>query len=90
MKSNWQQIPGERKSAILEQWLQSALALFPEKMASGTPTGEALLEGMSMVLDNFDGNGESCGEGINSIARILPSSRCAPLLLFRFSLSWGS
>ncbi|HCD35675.1 hypothetical protein EKD00_03180 [Chlorobium phaeovibrioides] len=70
MKSNWQQIPGERKSAILEQWLQSALALFPEKMASGTPTGEALLEGMSMVLDNFDGNGESCGEGINSIARI--------------------
>jgi len=36
MKSNWQQIISERKSAILERWLQSALALFPETMASGT------------------------------------------------------
>jgi len=25
---------------------------------------------MSMVLDNFEGNPESCGEGIHSIARI--------------------
>lgn len=71
MSNLWQQTIDRQREQLLNRWLESGLALFSDRMAAQSPTGEALAQAMAMVLDHFLQGGEERREGIDRIARIL-------------------
>ena len=71
MSKTWERVIQENRKDILQRWHERGLGLFAEKMSAGTPVGEALADGMGMILDGFGDGGETCREGVNRLARIL-------------------
>jgi len=58
------------KNAILHQWLDSALALFPERMGSTTPVSEVFLEAFEKVLSVLGDRDNDCRVALDDITRI--------------------
>jgi len=74
------------KKAILKQWLDSALALFPEKMAYSTPVAMVLSEALEAILSGIGKGEDDCKKALDDVTRILavqniPPSRALSIFL---------
>ncbi len=70
MTTTWERLIRENRSGILQRWHTGVLDLFSDKIAPGTPIGEALADAMGMILDGF-ASGDDAAEGVRRVARIL-------------------
>ena len=85
MRTAWGELIKENREKILDRWIEKGLSMFPEKIGMGTPIGESLSEGLSMMLDGIEENSKSFIGAVNQIARILAVQPIPPskgLLLF--------
>ncbi len=71
MKTRWLQLLDAHRETILQQWLDSALGLFPEKMGYATPVAMELSRALELILSSL-GKGESdYKEALEDVTRIL-------------------
>ena len=85
MRTAWGELIEKNREKILDQWIEKGLSIFPEKIGRGTPIGESLSEGLSIMLDGIEENTKSFVAAVNQIARILAVQPLPPskaLLLF--------
>ena len=85
MRTAWGKLIEENRKEILDRWIEKEFTVFSEKMGRATPIGEALLEGLSMMLDEIEENSKRFMTAVNQVARLLavqpvPPSRA--LMLF--------
>ncbi|MEI6638891.1 MAG: hypothetical protein FDX02_00195 [Chlorobium sp.] len=79
MKTRWlHQLLDAHKEIILQQWLESALGLFPEKMGYTTPVAMELSRALEVILSGL-GSGESdYKEALDDVTRILAVQSILP------------
>jgi len=66
------------KKAILEPWLDAALALFPEKMAYSTPVATVLSGALERILSELGKGENNCKEALDDVTRILAVQNIPP------------
>ncbi len=59
------------KNVILQQWLDSTLAIFPERMGSGTPVSEVFSVALEKILSELDNCDNNCRTALDDVTRIL-------------------
>ncbi len=78
MKTRWTDLLEANKKAILEQWLDCALALFPEKMGYSTPVAMVLSGALEKILSDFGKSENDCKEALDDVTRILAVQNFPP------------
>jgi hypothetical protein len=66
------------KKAILQQWLDCALALFPEKMGYSTPVAMVLSGALEKILSGLGKSENDCQEALDDVTRILAVQNFPP------------
>ena len=66
------------KKAILQQWLDCALALFPEKMGYSTPIAMVLSGALEKILFSLGKSENDCKEALDDVTRILAVQNFLP------------
>lgn len=66
------------KKSILVQWLDCALALFPEKMAYSTPVAMVFSGALEKILSSLGKSESDCREALDDITRILAVQNFPP------------
>jgi hypothetical protein len=78
MKTIWIDILETYKKAILEQWLDCALALFPEKMGYSTPIAMVLSKALEGILSGLGTGENNYKDSLDDITRILAVQNIPP------------
>ncbi|MBZ4219428.1 MAG: RsbRD N-terminal domain-containing protein [Chlorobium sp.] len=78
MKKRWTDFLERNKKAILERWLNCALALFPEKMGYGTPVAMVLAGALEKILSGLGKSENDCREPLDDVTRILAVQNFLP------------
>jgi len=78
MKRRWTDFLEVNKKAILQQWLDCALALFPEKMGYSTPIAMVLSGALEKILFSLGKSENDCKEALDDVTRILAVQNFLP------------
>ncbi len=78
MKRRWKDFLEVNKKAILERWLDCALALFPEKMGYSTPIAMVLSGALEKILFSLGKSENDCKEALDDVTRILAVQNFLP------------
>ena len=78
MKRRWTDFLEVNKKAILERWLDCALALFPEKMGYSTPIAMVLSGALEKILFSLGKSENDCKEALDDVTRILAVQNFLP------------
>lgn len=78
MKTRWIDLLEANKKAILERWLDCALALFPEKMGYSTPIAMVLSGALEKILFSLGKSENDCKEALDDVTRILAVQNFLP------------
>ncbi|MEI7934920.1 MAG: RsbRD N-terminal domain-containing protein [Chlorobiaceae bacterium] len=78
MKTRWTDLLEANKKAFLEQWLDCALALFPEKMGYSTPIAMVLSGALEKILFCLGKSENDCKEALDDVTRILAVQNFPP------------
>ena len=78
MKTRWIDLLEANKKAILQQWLDCALALFPEKMGYSTPIAMVLSGALEKILFSLGKSENDCKEALDDVTRILAVQNFLP------------
>jgi len=78
MKRRWIDLLEANKKAILERWLDCALALFPEKMGYSTPIAMVLSGALEKILFSLGKSENDCKEALDDVTRILAVQNFLP------------
>ncbi len=78
MKPDCQRTIASNREELLDRWTAAGLELFTGGMSASSPAGATLSGAMAMVLDDFDGQLGTCGEGIARLSRFLAIQPLAP------------
>ncbi len=78
MKTRWTDFLEANKKAILERWLDCALALFPEKMGYSTPIAMVLSGALEKILFSLGKSENDCKEALDDVTRILAVQNFLP------------
>ena len=78
MLTRWANFLEVNKGALLEQWLDCALALFPEKMEYSTPVAMMLSRSLEAILSGLGESGKGCQQDLDDVTRILAVQSIPP------------
>ncbi|MEI6652881.1 MAG: RsbRD N-terminal domain-containing protein [Chlorobiaceae bacterium] len=78
MKRRWIDLLEANKKAILERWLDCALALFPEKMGYSTPIAMVLSGALDKIVSGLGTSENDCKEALDDVTRILAVQNFLP------------
>ena len=78
MNTRWREFLEANKKAILEQWLDCALALFPEKMGYSTPIAMVLSGALEGILSGLGKSENNCKDSLDDVTRILAVQNILP------------
>ena len=78
MKRGWTEFLEANKKAMLEQLLDCALALFPEKMGYSTPIAMVFSGALEKILSSLGKSENDCKEALDDVTRILAVQNFPP------------
>jgi hypothetical protein len=78
MNTRWTDFLEANKKAILDQWLERSLALFPEKMGYSTPIAMVLSGALEGILFGLGKIEHDCKDSLDDVTRILAVQNIPP------------
>jgi len=78
MKTRWTDLLEANKKAFLEQWLDCALALFPEKMGYSTPIAMVLSGALEKIVSGLGTSENDYNDSLDDVTRILAVQNIPP------------
>ncbi|MFZ4524808.1 MAG: hypothetical protein ACOYOE_04445 [Chlorobium sp.] len=78
MKTRWTDLLEANKKALFEQWLDCALALFPEKMGYSTPIGMVLSGALEKIISCLGKSENDYKDSLDDVTRILAVQNIPP------------
>ncbi|MEI7748579.1 MAG: RsbRD N-terminal domain-containing protein [Chlorobiaceae bacterium] len=78
MKTRWTDLLEANKKALLEQWLDCALALFPEKMGYSTPIAMVLSGALEKIVSGLGTSENDYKDSLDDVTRILAVQNIPP------------